>query len=89
MRNSLPRAAQRRRGLRSNARRPRHDLIAEEALVEDPTLLIECIRGKRFGPTSRSSCCRRPGRESMALAALIPRLGNASVSSDRFARRRW
>jgi PAS domain S-box-containing protein len=54
-------------------------LIAEEALVEDPTLLIECIRAQEVWSDLPLIVLSPSGRESMALAALIPQLGNASV----------
>jgi PAS domain S-box-containing protein len=54
-------------------------LIAEEALVEDPSLLIECIRAQEVWSDLPLLVLSPSGRESMALAALIPQLVNASV----------
>jgi PAS domain S-box-containing protein len=54
-------------------------LIAEEALVEDPALLIECVGAQEVWSDVPLIVLSPSGRESMALAALIPQLGNASV----------
>ena len=54
-------------------------VIAEEALVDDAALLIDRVRAQEVWSDLPILVLSPSGRESMQLAALIPRLGNASV----------
>jgi PAS domain S-box-containing protein len=54
-------------------------VIAEEALIHDADLLVERIRAQEVWSDIPVIVLSRAGLESAALAAIVPRLGNASV----------
>jgi PAS domain S-box-containing protein len=54
-------------------------VIAEEALVEDPELLVERLRSQEVWSDIPVIVLSRSGLESAALAEVVPRLGNVSV----------
>jgi signal transduction histidine kinase/ActR/RegA family two-component response regulator len=53
--------------------------LSEEALVGDPTLFLACIADQPVWADLPVIVLSRAGRESPALAEILPRLGNVSV----------
>jgi PAS domain S-box-containing protein len=54
-------------------------VIAEEALIPDSALLVECIRAQEVWSDIPILVLGRSGIESAALAEIVPQLGNVSV----------
>jgi PAS domain S-box-containing protein len=54
-------------------------IVSEEALLADPSELLACIADQPVWSDLPVIVLSRSGRESLALAEIIPRLGNVSV----------